>query len=66
MQGYFIQKYFFFLADGQITIKSIEENYWKWRMKESPEFSTYLGYYENNDQLRSYRVETFEKRKVCI
>lgn len=52
-------------VDGQYvpTIESIQEEYWQWRLKDSPEYSTFLGYYEYNDLLRSYSVQNFMQKK---
>lgn len=53
-------------AQSTITVESIQNDYWKWRLMESPEYSTFLGYYEYNDILRSYNVSKFLERKNAV
>ncbi|XP_069104118.1 uncharacterized protein [Argopecten irradians] len=48
------------------SVIRLEKEFWSWRMKDSPAYSTYLGYYGYNDRLRSYNTSIFDTRKDDI
>ncbi|XP_076321638.1 uncharacterized protein LOC143231038 isoform X2 [Tachypleus tridentatus] len=39
-------------------------DFWDWRLRESPEFATYLGNHTFDDRLDSYSLQSFQKRKM--
>ncbi|XP_060588530.1 uncharacterized protein LOC132743946 [Ruditapes philippinarum] len=46
------------------SLEKIMSEFWSWRMKNSPEFSTTLQMYKYNDQLNSYAYDKFETDRV--
>ncbi|XP_033759881.1 uncharacterized protein LOC117342028 [Pecten maximus] len=55
------------IVTGQYSnVTSLEKEFWAWRMKDSPVYATYLGYYAYNDRLRSYNMSIFDTRKSEI
>ncbi|OWF47190.1 hypothetical protein KP79_PYT20387 [Mizuhopecten yessoensis] len=48
------------------TVTSLEKEFWTWRMADSPNYATYLGYHDYNDRLRSFNMSIFDKRKNDI
>lgn len=49
--------------DGEI-LEEIEDDFWDWRMRDAPEFSTSVGESAYNDRLESFDFTVFEDRKV--
>ncbi|XP_054719702.1 uncharacterized protein LOC129229422 [Uloborus diversus] len=42
--------------------KKLFEDFWNWRLEDSPEFATIIGEHAFDDKLQSYALESFEKR----
>ena len=42
------------------------ESFWQFLLKDSPEFSTYVGYHTENDKLDEYTEEAYQRRKVYV
>lgn len=51
-------------ADPSHILKQIEDEFWAWRMRDSPMFSTSVGETRFNDILESYELDTYTQRKV--
>ncbi|XP_033759490.1 uncharacterized protein LOC117341737 [Pecten maximus] len=52
---------------GQYSnVTSLEKEFWAWRIADSPEYATFLGYYAYNDRLRSYNMSIFDTRKSKV
>lgn len=40
------------------------EDFWKWRLNNSPEFATFCGIHDFDDKLESYTLDDIIERKV--
>lgn len=45
-------------------VNDLFKNYWQWRLKESPEFATFIGNHDFGDKLESYSLESFQNTKL--
>lgn len=42
------------------------DDFWQWRLKDSPELATMVGMHEYDDQLESYSLQSYNQRKVSV
>lgn len=47
-------------------INNFFDNYWQWRLEESPEFATFIGNHDLDSKLESYSLESYENRKKRV
>ena len=40
------------------------EDFWAWRMRDSPEFATYCGNHDYDDKLDDVTTEAYDRRQV--
>lgn len=45
------------------TTNELFESYWQWRLKESPEFATFIGTNDFDNMLESFALESYQNRK---
>jgi len=45
-------------------VSALFEEFWEWRMRESPEFASYCGDHRYDDRLDDYSLDAFAKRLV--
>ncbi|XP_077986623.1 uncharacterized protein LOC144440994 isoform X2 [Glandiceps talaboti] len=43
--------------------RKLADDFWEWRLRESPEFATMAGFHHYDDTLDSHSLDSFEKRK---
>ena len=46
-------------------VDNITNDFWSWRLRQSPEFATSLGVHQFNDKLELFTTAAFQRRKVC-
>ena len=49
-----------------MAVKKLCDEFWTWRLKESPEFATFCGVHDYDDQLDDTSVSGYERRGVSI
>lgn len=42
------------------------DDFWQWRLKDSPELATMVGMHEYDDQLESYSLQSYNQRKESV
>lgn len=47
-------------------VKALFNRFWDWRLKEFPEFATFIGDHSYDDKLQSYTIESFQSRKITV
>lgn len=47
---------------ANIELKTLFDNFWKWRMLEFPEFSTFCGFKKYDNKLHDFSIESFNKK----
>jgi len=52
------------MADSDVL--SLCEEYFEWRLKEYPEFSTFCGQHDHDDRLNDHSSEAFSLRLVSV
>ena len=45
-------------------VKKLCEDFWAWRMRDSPEFATYCGNHDYDDKLDDVTTEAYDRRQV--
>ncbi|XP_070532778.1 uncharacterized protein [Ptychodera flava] len=45
------------------SVRKLADDFWEWRIRESPEFATMAGYHKYDDQLDVLTLDAYEKRK---
>ncbi|XP_006825780.1 uncharacterized protein LOC102808491 [Saccoglossus kowalevskii] len=53
------------MADSRRTAaRKLADDFWEWRIKESPEFATMAGFHDYDDQLDDHSLDSFERRQT--
>ena len=47
-----------------MAVQKVCDEFWSWRLKESPEFATFCGVHDYDDQLDDTSIEGYERRGV--
>ena len=55
---------FFGLSYFSAAVEKLCADFWSWRVQGSPEFATFCGVHEFDDQLDDTSVQAYEKRGV--
>ncbi|XP_053404382.1 uncharacterized protein LOC123554147 [Mercenaria mercenaria] len=45
------------------VLRDLQDDFWDWRMSNNPTYSSYTGMYKYNDQMESYGLQEFGKRR---
>ncbi|KAL4220247.1 hypothetical protein ACF0H5_020655 [Mactra antiquata] len=45
------------------NLQTLQDDFWKWRMKENPSYSSYVGVTEFNDKMEEFGLEQFARRR---
>ncbi|XP_021368265.1 uncharacterized protein LOC110459975 [Mizuhopecten yessoensis] len=48
------------------TLQQVQRDFWKWHMRDSPQFMTATGFNKYNDLLESMNISMFEQRKTAV
>lgn len=48
------------------ALRSLEADFWAWRMEDAPEFATAAGETCHNDLLESFDISVYQTRKVLL
>ncbi|XP_060082677.1 uncharacterized protein LOC132561973 [Ylistrum balloti] len=55
-----------FVQATKDTLQQIHRDFWKWHMRDSPQFMTATGFNKYNDLLESMNISMFEERKIAV
>ena len=55
-----VSQYFFSSA----AVENLCDEFWRWRLRESPEFATFCGVHDYDDQLDDTSVQGYKRRGV--
>ena len=53
-----------FLGSKTSPLYQLAEDFWRWRLEDSPELATTVGVHDYNDRLETFTRDAFRKRKV--
>ena len=48
------------------SLRTIEKEFWDWRLRDSPEFASVAGVNKYNDRMTSYSLAAFQNRHVRV
>ncbi|XP_055956635.1 uncharacterized protein LOC126817315 isoform X2 [Patella vulgata] len=53
-------------GDIDLDLKKLQQDFYQWRLKDSPEFSSEIGQVEYNDLVTDFSVQQFDRRKKIV
>ncbi|XP_049515960.1 uncharacterized protein LOC119436920 [Dermacentor silvarum] len=56
----------YYSTDPEAMATELFEEFWQWRLKDSPEFATMVGFHGYDHLLESYSIKSFQDRKEKI
>lgn len=56
----------YYSSDPEAMATELFEEFWQWRLKDSPEFATMVGFHGYDHLLESYSIKSFQDRKEKI
>ncbi|KAH7983590.1 hypothetical protein HPB52_013059 [Rhipicephalus sanguineus] len=54
----------YYSSNPEAMATELFEEFWQWRLKDSPEFATMVGFHGYDHLLESYSIKSFQDRKV--
>ena len=57
-----------FVSGGEDSrkLQNLATRFWRWKLRQFPEYATIIGFHEYDPRLESYAWQTFDERKVII
>uniref|UniRef100_A0A6M2CRP3 DUF885 domain-containing protein n=1 Tax=Rhipicephalus microplus TaxID=6941 RepID=A0A6M2CRP3_RHIMP len=56
----------YYSSNPEAMASELFEEFWQWRLKDSPEFATMVGYHGYDHLLESYSIKSFQDRKEKV